>query len=195
MLCAKWSWRTFPQSLNIPFRLLLESTFNFLLHAASPRPEVRAKKVGVGLLRHSYCVFLFFLRSRLRNPESSAFIAAPYSDGVFVTCVLKASPSHLQRSRVSRGESVNSVRSRVKFVFGAKLHRGTFLNVIQTHGEYFPSVPQKSRGRGSHHWGRLSSLFCWGYCGGLRVGIGGVMSGLRPPDGGAFAVQRPLDSG
>lgn len=106
-----------PQSLNIPFRLLLESTFNRLLHAASPRHEVRAKKVGV--LCHSYCVFLFFVRSRLRNPESSAFIAAPHSDAVFVTCVLKGSPSHLQRSRASRGESVNGVRSRVKFVFGA----------------------------------------------------------------------------
>lgn len=73
-----------PQSLNVPFWLLLEK---YIQLSASPRHEVRAKKVGV--LCHSYCVFLFFLRSRLRNPESSAFIAAPYLDGVFVTCVLK----------------------------------------------------------------------------------------------------------
>lgn len=75
------------------------------------------------------------------------------------------------------------------------LHRGTLLNIIQMRKNIFPAYLKKSRRRSSHYWGRLSSLFCWGYCGGLHVGIGGVMRGLRPPDGGAFAVQRPLDTG
>lgn len=75
------------------------------------------------------------------------------------------------------------------------LHRGTLLNIIQMRKNIFPAYLKKSGRRSSHYWGRLSSLFCWGYCGGLHVGIGGVMRGLRPPDGGAFAVQRPLDTG
>lgn len=53
----------------------------------------------------------------------------------------------------------------------------------------------KSPGAAAHTTGADSPLFCWSFCGGLRVGIGGVMRGLRLPDGGAFAVQRPLDSG
>lgn len=41
----------------------------------------------------------------------------------------------------------------------------------------------------------LLSLLLGLLWGPLHVGIGGVMRGLRPPDGGAFAVQRPLDTG
>lgn len=82
--------------------------------------------------------------------------------------------------------------------------RCTLPNSIQMHRDFFflfpPAYREKRKKRSAGAAARTTGadsplLFCWGYCGGLRVGIGGVMSGLRPPDGGAFAVQRPLDSG
>lgn len=74
-------------------------------------------------------------------------------------------------------------------------HRGTLLSAIQMRKKLFPAY-LKSPGAAARTTGADSPLsFVGAIVGGLHVGIGGVMRGLRPPDGGAFAVQRPLDTG